>query len=99
VAVVVGDDPYLVADALEDVVVEYDPLFVVVDPEAALQDNSPLVHEQFGSCVQRRLESGAVSAVGQPAEPGRPLHGGSILLSVLAERVRRLRRWLRRGGS
>jgi aerobic carbon-monoxide dehydrogenase large subunit len=49
VAVVVGDDRYAVVDAAEDVLVEYDPLPVVVDPEAALQDGSPLVHEQFGT--------------------------------------------------
>src|SRR5690606_37700513 len=49
VAVVVGDDRYAVVDAAEDVIVEYDPLPVVLDPEAALQDGSPLVHEQFGT--------------------------------------------------
>jgi carbon-monoxide dehydrogenase large subunit len=49
VAVVLGEDKYGVVDAAEDVVVEYEPLPVVVDPEAALQDGSPLVHEQFGT--------------------------------------------------
>jgi carbon-monoxide dehydrogenase large subunit len=49
VAFVVGDDRYAVVDAAEDVVVEYDPLPVVTDPEAALEDGSPLVHEQFGT--------------------------------------------------
>jgi aerobic carbon-monoxide dehydrogenase large subunit len=49
VAVVFGEDKYAVVDATEDVVVEYDPLPVVVDPEAALEEGSPLVHEQFGS--------------------------------------------------
>jgi carbon-monoxide dehydrogenase large subunit len=49
VAVVFGEDKYGVVDATEDVVVEYDPLPVVVDPEAALEDGSPLVHEQFGT--------------------------------------------------
>src|SRR3954454_7431489 len=47
VAVVIGEDKYAVIDATEDVLVEYDPLPVVVDPEAALQDGSPLVHEDF----------------------------------------------------
>src|SRR5436305_2886916 len=45
VAVVLGDDRYAVVDAAEDVVVEYDPLPVVTDPEAALQ-GGPYVHEQ-----------------------------------------------------
>jgi aerobic carbon-monoxide dehydrogenase large subunit len=49
VAVVLGEDKYAVVDATEDVVVEYDPLPVVVDPEAALEEGSPLVHEQFGT--------------------------------------------------
>jgi carbon-monoxide dehydrogenase large subunit len=49
VAVVVGIDRYSVVDAAEDVIVEYDPLPVVVDPEQALEDSSRLVWEQFGS--------------------------------------------------
>ena len=42
-------DRYAVVDAAEEVVVEYDPLPVVVDPEEALEDGSPLVHEEFGT--------------------------------------------------
>ena len=49
VAVVVGSDKYGVVDAAEQVVVEYDPLPVVVDPEKALEAGSPLVHEEFGT--------------------------------------------------
>ena len=49
VALVIGDDRYAVVDAAEDVVVEYDPLPVVTDPEKALEDGSPLVHEKFGT--------------------------------------------------
>jgi carbon-monoxide dehydrogenase large subunit len=49
VAVVVGHDRYSVVDAAEDVIVEYDPLPVVVDPERALEDSSRLVWEQFGT--------------------------------------------------
>ena len=49
VALVIGDDRYAVVDAAEDVVVEYEPLPVVTDPEKALEDGSPLVHEQFGT--------------------------------------------------
>jgi carbon-monoxide dehydrogenase large subunit len=48
VAVVLGEDRYAVADAAEQVLVEYDPLPVVTDPERALQ-GSPYVHEQFGT--------------------------------------------------
>ena len=49
VAVVVASDKYAAVDAAEDVIVEYEPLPPVVDPEAALKDGSPLVWEQFGT--------------------------------------------------
>jgi aerobic carbon-monoxide dehydrogenase large subunit len=49
VAVVVGADKYAIVDAAEDVIVEYDPLPVVVDMEKALEDGAPLVHEEFGT--------------------------------------------------
>jgi carbon-monoxide dehydrogenase large subunit len=49
VAVVVGTDRYSVVDAAEAVLVEYDPLPVVLDPEKALEEGSPLVWEQFGT--------------------------------------------------
>ena len=49
VAVVIGADRYSVVDAVEDVLVEYDEKPVVIDPEAALQPDSPLVHEDFGT--------------------------------------------------
>jgi aerobic carbon-monoxide dehydrogenase large subunit len=49
VAVVLGTDKYGVRDAAEQVVVEYEPLAVVVDPEKALEAGSPLVHEDIGT--------------------------------------------------
>jgi aerobic carbon-monoxide dehydrogenase large subunit len=49
VAVVIGRDRYGVVDAAEDVVVEYEPLPVVVDPEAALEDGAPVIHDDFGT--------------------------------------------------
>src|ERR1700722_1140440 len=48
VAVVIGSDRYAVADAAEDVIVEYDSLPAVVDPEAAIA-GGPFVHEDLGS--------------------------------------------------
>jgi carbon-monoxide dehydrogenase large subunit len=48
VAVVLGEDRYAVIDAAEDVVVEYDPLPVVTDPEKALE-GPPYVHEELGT--------------------------------------------------
>jgi aerobic carbon-monoxide dehydrogenase large subunit len=49
VAVVLGRDKYAVVDAAEQVIVEYEPLPVVVDMEKALEDGSTLVHEEYGS--------------------------------------------------
>ena len=48
VAVVIGSDPYAVVDAAEDVIVEYDPLPAVTDPEAALEGGD-LVHPDLGT--------------------------------------------------
>ncbi len=48
VAVVLGEDRYAVVDAAERIAVEYDPLPVVTDPEAALA-GGPFVHEQLGT--------------------------------------------------
>ena len=48
VAVVIGEDRYSVVDAAELVMVEYDPLPVVVDPEEALKDEV-LVHPDLPS--------------------------------------------------
>jgi aerobic carbon-monoxide dehydrogenase large subunit len=68
VAVVLGTDRYGVVDAAEDVIVEYDPLPVITDPEAALE-GGPLVHEQFGtnqvhewSLPNDKLEAGFAEA-------------------------------------
>ena len=49
VAVVVATSRHIAVDAAEDVIVDYDPKPAVVDPEAALQDGSPLVWEKFGT--------------------------------------------------
>ncbi len=48
VAVVIGSDKYAVVDAAEDVLVDYDPLPVVVDVEAALEGGA-LVHDDLGT--------------------------------------------------
>lgn len=49
VAVVVAADPYTAVDALESIMVDYDPLPVVIDPEAALAENAPVLHEAWDS--------------------------------------------------
>ena len=49
VAIVLGDDKYSVIDAAEQVLVEYDPLPVVIDPEKAIGDTETLVHPDLGT--------------------------------------------------
>lgn len=49
VAVVVADNRYIAEDALELVEVEYEELPAVVDPEAALETDAPLLYDEWGS--------------------------------------------------
>jgi carbon-monoxide dehydrogenase large subunit len=49
VAVVVADSVAVAMDGAESVLVEYEPLPAVVDLEAALDADAPLVHPQFGT--------------------------------------------------
>lgn len=51
VAAVVAEDKYIAEDAVEQVIVEYEDLPVITDPEKALQDDAPLIHEQFDNNV------------------------------------------------
>ena len=59
VAVVVAETAYVAADAAEFVMVDYEPLPVVSDPEAALADDAPLVHEELPDNVVFRWKSEA----------------------------------------
>jgi carbon-monoxide dehydrogenase large subunit len=51
VAVVVAESRYAAEDACELIGVEWVPLAVVADPEAAMVDGGPLVHDEAGSNV------------------------------------------------
>lgn len=64
VAVVIGSDRYAVEDAVENVVVEYEPGPVVVDPLVALEEGSPLVHPELGAnkCFEWSLGGGDLEA-------------------------------------
>ncbi|MBI3089534.1 MAG: xanthine dehydrogenase family protein molybdopterin-binding subunit [Candidatus Tectomicrobia bacterium] len=57
-AFVVADDPYTAQDAAERVLVEYEPLPAVVDPEWALSPAAPCLHDaapgNLGAQVTRR---------------------------------------------
>ena len=62
VALVAADSRYLAEDALELIEVEYEPLDVVVDPEAALRPDSPRVEESWDDNVALALDT----TVGDP---------------------------------
>ena len=64
VAVVVGDDKYAVVDASEDVVVEYEALPAVVDPEKALEDGAR--SSGPSSAPTRRTSGRSAAATSRP---------------------------------
>ncbi len=54
VAAILADTPYRAADALDALVVEYEPLPAVVTAEAALAPGAPLVYDHLGTNVALR---------------------------------------------
>jgi len=63
VAVVIAESRTRGVDAAEAVVVDYDPLPVVVDPAAALESSAPVIHEAAGSNVAVDLNFGSDPAL------------------------------------
>jgi carbon-monoxide dehydrogenase large subunit len=63
VAAVVASTRTEAVDAAEQVVVDYDPLPAVVDPDAALTEGSPLVHDAHGTNVAIGMGTGEVEGV------------------------------------
>jgi carbon-monoxide dehydrogenase large subunit len=55
VAVVIAENRYIAEDAAEDILVEYEPLPVVVDLEKAIAADSVLVHDDLDSNVAAHL--------------------------------------------
>ncbi len=70
VAVVVAKDRYIARDALDLIEVDYDPLDVVADAEAALEDGSPLTHPELKTNVAFTwtLENGDLKAAFDEAD-------------------------------
>ncbi|HEY8407146.1 MAG TPA: xanthine dehydrogenase family protein molybdopterin-binding subunit [Gaiellaceae bacterium] len=62
VAVIAATSRAAAEDAIELVEVDYEPLPAVADAEAALAEDAPLVHEEFGTnrCYTWRLDAGDV---------------------------------------
>ena len=74
VAVVLGENRYAVVDAAEAVLVEYDPLPAVSDPEKALE-GPPFVHEEIGT-----------NKVHEWSLPGGDVEAGFAEADVIVER-------------
>jgi len=58
VAAVVATDKYKARDAAELIEVDYDPLDVVTDIEAAAQPASPVIHPEFGTNIAWTCQAG-----------------------------------------
>jgi carbon-monoxide dehydrogenase large subunit len=51
IAAVVATSRYAARDAVDLINIDYEPLDVVVDPEAAAQPTTPVIHEEFGDNI------------------------------------------------
>jgi Aerobic-type carbon monoxide dehydrogenase, large subunit CoxL/CutL homologs len=58
VAAIVAETSAQAVDAAEQVIVDYDPLPVVIDPERAMADDAPLLFEEHGSNLAIAFELG-----------------------------------------
>ncbi len=58
VAAVVAETRAHAVDAAEQVIVDYDPLPVVIDPERALDDDAPVLFEEHGSNLAIAFDAG-----------------------------------------
>ena len=69
VAAVLSSDPYRSEDAAEQVFIDYEPLPVLADMEAALAPNAPRMHPDWHSnlFVERQMAGGDIDAARQAA--------------------------------
>ena len=64
IAIVVAQDHYVAAEAIELIVVDFEPLKPIMDPDEAIKPDSPVIHPELGPNVSIRLkqEGGDVEA-------------------------------------
>jgi aerobic carbon-monoxide dehydrogenase large subunit len=58
VAVVLAESLYVAMDARERVEVDFNPLPAVIDPDAALAGDTPLLYDEFGTNIAFTIQSG-----------------------------------------
>jgi carbon-monoxide dehydrogenase large subunit len=59
VAMVVAQDSAVARDAVECIAIDYEPLSPILDPDAAVQSQAPVIHEALGTNVAMRVHQGA----------------------------------------
>ncbi len=74
VAMVVAESPYIAYDALDLIEVDYEPLDVVVDAEAATQEGAPQLHENAPNNIVMRW------TCGKEQETARAIDGAEVLV-------------------
>jgi carbon-monoxide dehydrogenase large subunit len=79
VALVIAEDEATAVDAAELVVVDYEPLEAVVDPEEALADDAPLQFDELGTNL--------VAGTADPPDPD-PLAGAAAVVRAQLENQR-----------
>jgi len=69
-AVVIAESRYIAEDALEDIIVDYEPLEAVVDLEKALEPDAPLVYDDLDSNLAAHViqEKGNYEAAREQAD-------------------------------
>ena len=69
-AMVIAESRYIAEDALEDIIVDLEPLPAVIDLEAALLPGASLVHEQFGTNLAAHVHQSKGDYAAARAEAG-----------------------------
>ncbi len=70
IAVVVAESRYIAEDAIEDIMIEYEPIQAVVALEDALKPNAPLIHEH----LEQNLNAHVVQEKGNYAQAKEGAH-------------------------
>ncbi len=98
VACVIAEDPYVAHDALELIYVDYDPLPVVISPQAALDPTAPVIRDDKEDQADNKVYHWEAGDAGGDREgvrrggQGRPPRHPLSALPPRAARVLRLRR-------
>ena len=90
VAAVIADDPYVAKDALEKIEVDYEPLGVVVSPQAAMADGAAVIRDEKDDQSDNHIyhwESGDKDATDAGLRRGR--QGGLARHPLPTRRTRR----------